>query len=330
MKRLNLGLIGLGSQGRIHFRNCLRLKEAELTAVADISRRNLQFAKKMGVKNTYTNYEDLLKNERIEAVMICLPNFLHLESVVKAAEARKDIFLEKPLARKVEEGEEILSSVRRNGVKVMIGYDLRFNPVLKGLYEKIVSGFFGEVEIVHTTNLSQGPFSARSTDVGPKAVPPWWFDKELVGGGVLNDLGSHLVDLLMWYFGEVVDVRSHLRHMFNMEFEDSATCMLRFKNGPLATINVGWFSKDLIQSIQVYGTANNISVRMSPQSSLRFIWGDIKKRLHQFEDDSYYAEVKYFVQCSRDNVNPTPSVEDGLSNLQVISTAYKNAYELTE
>jgi predicted dehydrogenase len=106
--------------------------------------------------------------------------------------------------------------------------------------------------------------------------------------------------------------------------------MLRFKNGPLATINIGWFSKDLIQSIYVYGTANNISVRMSPQSSLRLIWGDIKKRLRQFEDDPYYAELKYFVECSRGNVNPTPSVEDGLSNLQVISTAYKNAYDLTE
>jgi predicted dehydrogenase len=306
------------------------LKEAELIAVADISKRNLHFAKRMGIKNTYTNYEDLLKDERIQAVVICLPNFLHLESVVKAAEARKDIFLEKPLARNVEEGEEILSNVRRTGVKVMIGYDFRFNPVLRRLHEKIVGGFFGEVQIVHTANMSQGPFSAKSTDVGPKAVPQWWFDKELVGGGALNDLGSHLVDLLMWYFGEVVDARSYLKHMFNMEFEDSATCMLRFKNGPLATMNVGWFSKDLVQSIQVCGTANNVSVCMAPQSRLHLICGDIKKRLHQFTDDPYYAELRYFAECLRRDVNPTPSAEDGLSGLQVISAAYRNAHELTE
>ena len=84
LKKVNLGVIGLGHQGRIHLRNCLHLKkEVKVLGVADVSEKALRFAKKIGVKNVYTDYEDLLKNEQIDAVVISLPNFLHLEGAHK-------------------------------------------------------------------------------------------------------------------------------------------------------------------------------------------------------------------------------------------------------
>ncbi len=324
MKQINLGLIGIGGQGRIHLRNCLRLKEAKLIGVADISETALKFAKKLGIRNVYKNYEDLLSNQQIDAVIISLPNFLHLESVTKAAEAGKDIFLEKPLARNVAEGQKILSSVKRNGVKLMLGYNLRFTAIIRELYEKIVDGFFGEVEIVQATNVSHGPFTPKGGMKRLRSVPSWWFNKELAGGGALLDLGSHLINLLIWCFGEIVNVKSYLGYKFNLELEDSAVCMLKFKSGPVATVNVGWFSKDFIQNIQVCGTAKSLCIHLSPPSILSLVWADIKRKLGKFEHDSYYTELKYFVECLRKDIVPLPSGKEGLTDLQVISMAYEN------
>lgn len=325
LKQLNLGIVGLGYQGKIHLRNCLRIKETKLLGVADVSEKALKFARKLGVKNVYTNYDDLLKNKQLDAIVISLPNFLHLEGAAKAAQAGKDILLEKPLARNVEEGEKIVSSVRRNRVRLMLGYDLRFNLVLRKIYDMIAEGVFGDVQIVEATNVSSGPFASRSDRVGPSPVPSWWFDKGLAGGGALLDLGSHLIDLLTWYFGEVKDVRSYLGYMFHMELEDVATCALKFKKGPLATIEVGWFSKDFIQSIQIFGTAKNIQVRFPSPSIIGIVWNDVKRKLGRHNHDPYYSELKYFVECLRKDELPHPSGEEGLRNLQIISLAYKNA-----
>lgn len=327
LKKVNLGIIGLGFQGEIHLRNALLLRDAKVVGVADVSEKALKFARRMGVKNRYVSYEDLLKDENLDAAIISLPNFLHLEAAVKAAEAGKHIFLEKPLARNVEEGKRILSSIRKNGVYLMVGYDLRFHPLLRKVRQKILEGFFGKVQVVEATNISGGPFSSRSDRVGPIPVPSWWFNKDLVGGGVLLDLGSHMIDLLSWYFGEADILESYLRRMFNIDLEDVASCMLNFQNGPIATVKVGWFSKDHMQSVQICGTAKNMWVLISPKSSLGTIWGDIKRRFGFHNHDPYYSELEYFVSCLQREEQPQPSGDDGLRCLRLISQAYEKAFE---
>lgn len=299
-------------------------------AVADTSKSALEYAAKTGVKNVYANYEDLLKNQQIDAVIISSPNFLHLESATKAAEAGKAILLEKPLARNVQEGEKILSSVGKNGVKLMLGYPMRFNPSLKELREKIIDGFFGEVQLAEATNVSNGPFTARSDGVGPSPVPSWWFDKELVGGGALLDLGVHMINLFAWYFGEAESVSSYLGYKLNMSLEDFATCIIRFKNGPLALIKAGWFSKNGLESISICGTANNFSTMPPQKSRLRFIWTDFKKNVGVRSTPSPFAEeLRYFVDCVLSDVTPSPSGQEGLFDLKIISMAYQNAFRLT-
>ncbi|MEM5853665.1 MAG: Gfo/Idh/MocA family oxidoreductase [Candidatus Aenigmatarchaeota archaeon] len=324
MKKVNLGIVGLGFQGKVHLRNSLHLKGVNVVGVADVSEKALNYARKMGMKKVYKNYEELLKDDRLDAVVISLPNFLHLESVVKAAEAEKDIFLEKPLARNVEEGEKIVSCVKKSNVKLMVGYDLRFHHVIREIYKKLNNGFFGQVQIAEATNVSGGPFSLRSDRVGPVPVSSWWFNKELVGGGALLDLGSHMIDLLTWFFGEVDYIKCYFGYVFNLDLEDAATCVLKFKNGPLATVKVGWFSKDYMQSIQICGTAKSLTANLSQHGVWTRVWSDIKKKIGLCGCDPYYLELKYFVNCLRNDENPVPSAEDGLTTLRIISQAYES------
>lgn len=327
MNKINFGIIGLGNQGKIHLRNCMRLKNAMVKSVADISKKNLEFARKFGVKDIYTNYEDMLKDEQINAVIISLPNFLHLEASVKAADAGKHVFIEKPMGRNVEECREILSAIRRNGVKLMVGYGLRFNPIVKRIREKIMDGFFGEVQIVESTYVSGGPFTPKSNKAGPVPVPSWWFDKKLAGGGSLLDLGSHMIDMLLWFLGEVKDIESYISYTFNLEIEDVATCMLKFRKGPLAVVNVGWFSKDFIRSIQICGTSKNLWFNLSRLNVGKKIWNDLKKKIGWYNSDSYYLELAHFVNCLQQDAEPSPSGEDGLRCHEVLSWAYRKAFK---
>ena len=106
------------------------MPNAEVVAVADTAQTALERAKALGVKNTYTDYNEMFKNPEVDAVLISLPTHLHLKCAQQAAEAKKDIFLEKPIAVTVEEAKEIISAAQRNSVKLMLGYPLRFNKPL--------------------------------------------------------------------------------------------------------------------------------------------------------------------------------------------------------
>jgi predicted dehydrogenase len=329
MRQVNIGIIGVGGQGKIHIRNCLHMPNVKLWAAADVSQKGRAYAEKVGIRKTYKDYEDLLKDQKVDAVIIGLPNFLHHDSAVKAAEAKKDILLEKPLARNVREGEEILAAARKNRVKLMLGYDMRFSPVLQKLHERINDGFFGEVQIAEVTFVGLGPFTSRSYMTEPQPVPSWWFDKELVGGGALLDLGSHMINLLAWYFGGVRSAKSYLGYKYNMELEDLATCFLEFNNGTIAIINVGWFSKDFIRSIQIFGTAKSFFTHIARRTRSSIIWNDIKRRFGLHSHDVYFAEIEHFVECVRNDVQPSPSGEEGLLDLQIITMAYNNASRIT-
>jgi len=312
--------------GKIHLHNCLHLKDARLIAVSDVSEKSLLTAKKAGIKHVFKDYKDLLKDPSINAVIISLPTFLHAEAAIEAAEHGKHMLVEKPLSRNTIEARRILSAVKRNGVKLMVGYPLRFSPSFTNLKNELKSGALGDVQIAIGDYISTGPFFPRDEKSipkpVPKPVPSWWFDKKLTGGGALIDLGCHMINLLKWYFGEVDSIQSHLGHRFNMNFEDHAACALKFKNGTLATLNVGWFAKYQKVKVDLYGTADHASATLRSPSLL-----DYAKKIFTIDTSSrFYKELEYFVGCISSDITPYPSGEEGLEDLRIISTAYKNTF----
>ena len=308
--------------GKIHLHNSLHLKNARLIAVCDISKKSLHTAKKAGVKKIFKDYNDLLKNPIINAVVISLPTFLHAEAAIKAAEHGKHILVEKPLARNTTEAKRILSAAKQNAVKLMVGYPLRFSPSFINLKNELKKGTLGDVQVAVANHISTGPFFSRAEKLIPKPVPSWWFDKKLTGGGALIDLGCHMINLLRWYFGEVTSIQSLLGHRFNMDFEDHATCVLKFKNGTIATLNVGWFARYHKVQVDLYGTVKHASATSKSPSII-----DYAKKIFRSDTSSgFYKELEYFVNCVSSDVTPIPSGEEGLEDLKLISTAYKNTF----
>jgi predicted dehydrogenase len=323
MKKIGLGIIGLGYIGNIHCRSSQRLESAELTAVADVSKRALKKAKEMGAKKTYTDYEELLKDPDVDAVIIGLPTHLHLDSAKRAAEAKKHIFLEKPMARTVSEAKEIISQTNRNGVKLMMGYHLRFNDSFRSLKEQINSGVLGDVESAFATFVSSGPFFHRNEDNAPVPVPEWWFNRQFTGGGVLMDMGCHMINLLRFFFGEVVAIRSHLGYRFNMDFEDLALCMARFESGTVAVINVGWFSQEYSLKVELFGSVKHSLVENVPSNPFSTIVQTLATGIPRFYR-SHFNELQHFVNCLLEDKSPSSTGLDGLKDMEAISQAYKN------
>jgi len=308
--------------GRIHLQNCLSLKNVRIVVVSDVSEKSLLVAKKAGVKYVFKDYNELLKNPNIDAVIISLPTFLHAEAVVKAAEHGKDILVEKPLARNIGEAEQIVSAAKLSGVKLMVGYPLRFSPSFIALKNEIKLGTLGDVQVAVANHISTGPFSAKAENAIPKPVPTWWLDKKLTGGGALIDLGCHMINILKWYFGEIASIQSFLGHRFNMDFEDHATCVLNFKSGTVATLNVGWFARYHKVQVDLYGTVKHASATSRSPSLLDYA----KKIFKRNTSSIFYKELEYFVDCLNSDVTPSPSGEEGLEDLRLISTAYENTF----
>jgi predicted dehydrogenase len=323
MKKIGLGIIGLGFIGKVHLRNSMKLANVHLVAVSDVSRRALKEAKTAGVKKTFTNYKDLLKDSEISAVIIALPTHLHALCARDAAEANKHVFLEKPIARNVAEAKEIISAAQRNSVKLMIGYPLRFNRAYINLREQIKSGSLGDVEVAYATFVDSGPFKHRTQDYAPSPVPAWWFKKELTGGGVLVDLGSHMINLLRWYFGEVTNIRSILGHRFNMDFEDNATCLTRFDSGTLAVINVGWFSQQFQQKVELFGTVKHAMANNVPPNRILAAVQMLTMGTTTFWQPHIH-ELEYFTNCLLCDKQPSPSGYDGVKDLEAIELAYNS------
>lgn len=325
MREVGLGLIGLGYMGKTHLRNCFSLKHAKLVAVCDVSKRARNFAEKMGVKKTFREYQQLLRDPSVDAVIIALPTYLHAICVQEASEAGKDIFLEKPLARNVTEGKEIISMVSRNGVDLMVGYHLRFCSSFRVLKEKMLSGMLGDVQLGYASAIGSGPFFHRAEAQVPRHVPSWWWEKQFTGGGALLDLGSHLINLVRWYFGKVADVKSHLGFRFNLNIEDHATCLIKFVTGQIFVLNVGWFSAEGQIKVELLGTVRHATAFHMPSNKIISAIQYMTKRITPKFNLPYLNELQHFVSCVTQGVPSSPSGIDALKDLEIISSAYKSA-----
>jgi predicted dehydrogenase len=231
--------------------------------------------------------------------------------------------MEKPLAVNLTEAKEIVAAASRNSVKLMVGYPLRFNEKFIDLKERTEKGLLGDIEVAYSTYISSGPFFHRADGHSPVPVPDWWWSKELTGGGALVDLGSHIINLLRWFFGEITHIRSHLGYRFNLEFEDSATCLAKFSSGTKAVMTVGWFMQGYVLRTEFFGTVGHALEEHRPGNILLTATQMLttgKSKFHQ----PHYDELKYFFDCLQNDSVPSPTGEDGIKDLEAITQAYKN------
>jgi len=334
-------MIGLGKMGRLHMMNCLHMDNVKVVAAADASKNSLQRAKAFGVENLYSDYHEMLSKEHgLDVAIITLPHFLHFDSVQSALEAGLNVFEEKPMANTVDECRKIMNLATNSGRKFTIGHSMRFIEAIEKMKATVENGEIGDLEVLTLEEVYNGPFAHPLV---PAPVPEWWFDPKKSGGGVLIDLGYHLIDLFRFFVGDCKLLFSCLDHKFNLPVEDGAIAILTSANSSTkGIINVGWYQKIIFPKWNLrailHGNAGYVSsediipsnfyvhaMKEGTKNVLRRIVGKkIRPLAYTYFYESYYRELRHFFNCIEQDLEPAVSAEDGLRIIEVIEEAYRN------
>lgn len=200
-------------------------------------------------------FEDLLGHPEVDVVCLCTPSGQHAEQAVAAARAGKHVLVEKPMALDLAGADAMISACEENGVRLGVVLQRRAEPLFARVREAIRSWDLGEL----TLGAIVVPYH-RSQDYYDGAG--WRGTWALDGGGVLMNQGIHLVDLLVWYMGDPVEVEARAGTLHrNIEVEDTLTANLRFSNGALATVTATTTAAPgFPHRVEVYGTRGGIQI----------------------------------------------------------------------
>ena len=305
MKKINVGVIGVGAMGYNHARVYYRLEEANLVAVSDVSERTLnKVCEKYDAKG-YSDYEDLLKDPEIEVVSVCVPTTHHHDVVMKAIEYGKHVLVEKPIAFSLEEAEEMIAAAKEKGVILGTGHVERFNPAVQKAKELIENDVIGDV--VSASAKRVGPFPPRIKDVG-----------------VCIDLAIHDLDVMYYLFNEDVEqVYGTMSSILDKtDFEDHAEIMVSFTNAT-GILEVNWLTPYKRREIEITGTDGIISVDYIEQSIE--VFGKFAQDITIKHEEPLKEELKSFLEAVDEGKDPVITGEDGLNALKMVIAASKSS-----
>ena len=252
--KIKWGVIGCGGiADRRTLPGMMLAENAELIAVMDTNFSAAQACKeKYGAKFAFDNIEELLALEEIQAVYIATPVFCHKAQAFAAAKAKKDILIEKPVGLTSEEALEIAEFCKAEGVKLGVGFMMRFHAYHQKMKELIQSGAIGEV------------VSARSqlTCWYPEMDNCWRQERKLSGGGAMMDMAIHCIDLIRYISGqEVVEAAGLVgNQVFKYNVEDAGGVIMRLANGAVAYVDANFNIPDAAAKckMEFYGTKGSI------------------------------------------------------------------------
>lgn len=322
-KRLiKIGIIGCGGISQPHVRGYLRVADqARVTAVADIVQQQAEErAKQAGGAHVYTDYHDMLAQEELDAVDICLPHHLHKDAIVAAARAGKHILCEKPLCLSMDEASAVQQAIQESGVTLMCAHNQLLLPAVQEARRLLDDGLLGKVYEVRTTDSFYNNF--RPETMG------WRAHREFIGGGELIDTGYHPTYLLLYLAAarpvEVVAMLSKHRLQI-MDGEDSAQVLVRFENGIVGNIVTSWayVPSPTTDKLTIVGEKGHM---YSNGKDLHYkLHGEEPQTISFTVDNSYEVEMIDFVQRLAEKKRPIHTEVEGIQVLQIILNAYTSA-----
>jgi UDP-N-acetyl-2-amino-2-deoxyglucuronate dehydrogenase len=268
VQRVRTALIGCGKVGQIHARALGSLPESELVAVCDADAARAEaFATRFG-GHPFTDVAAMLDQSRPKAVVIATPHPQHAGPAILAAEAGAHVLVEKPLAATLSDCDAMLASARRAGVKLSVISQRRLYEPIQRMRAAIDAGKIGQPALGVVTMLSWRDPSYYRSD-------PWRGRWATEGGGVLVNQSPHHLDLLRWFMGEIEEVSgswANLNHP-EIEVEDTAVAIVRFRNGGLGSIVVSVAQRPGIHAkIHIHGS-NGASVGCETDRGATFVAG---------------------------------------------------------
>ena len=325
-EKIKIGLVGTGRIGAMHAEHlCHRIHRADLVAIVSRSQANAErLAETLGVSKASDQISTILDDPEIDAVAICSSTDTHSEFIIRAAEAGKHIFCEKPIDLDLDRVDRALAAVRSAGVKLQIGFHRRFDPNFQEVEQQVRNGAVGELNLVRITSRDPGP-------------PPLDYIK--TSGGLFLDMSIHDFDMARFLVGSEVEevfAKGTCRTdpaIGEAGDVDTAVIVLIFKNGCMVTIdNCRKASYGYDQRVEVFGSkgmawADNNTPHRTGLGNAEGM--HTSKPLDFFLEryvDAYLAQMNAFIDSVLKGEEPSVTGIDG-RNPVVIALAAKRSME---
>ncbi|GAV14224.1 Gfo/Idh/MocA family oxidoreductase [Paenibacillus sp. chi10] len=321
-KQISVGLVGLGRLGRQHADNLAhRIPNCKLMAVCSVIPEEVEEAQQeLNVPYGYTNYEDMLRNQELDAIFIASPSSYHCEQIEQALEAGFHVFSEKPLGLYMEEALRVQKAVRKHPNQVfMLGFMRRYDRSYAYAKKQIEAGAIGE------------PVLIRCYGIDPAQAMPGFmqFAKSNYSGGLFLDMAIHDLDLARWYLGveaeRVWAIGGSHRYTELAELNDAETgaALVQFADNKMGIFVAGRnCAHGYHIETEIIGTQGSLRIGTVPEKNQVMILDDrgvvrecANGFLERFEQ-AYMDEAVEFVQAILEGRQPKVTVEDG-----VLSTA---------
>jgi 1,5-anhydro-D-fructose reductase (1,5-anhydro-D-mannitol-forming) len=327
--KYKVGIIGYGKMGQIRHN---AIKETEMGEVVAVSETNPVFSNS-SLPNV--SHDEIINHPEIDAVIICTPNFLNKPLTVKALNAGKHVFCEKPPAFSAKEVEEVIDAEKNsNGKKLMYGLNHRHHDSVIKMKEIVSEGEFGKIIWM------RGRYGKSVTE---DYFNQWRAKKELAGGGIVIDQGIHMLDLFMYLGGDFDIVKAEVSNLYwNLDVEDNAFVILKNSHsGLVASLHstmTQWrhlFSLEvflekgymvlngLITSTMSYGE-EVLSLARNRSTAPAATWRDEVKTQY-LNDHSWRYEMEHFFGAIKEDRPVTiGNSRDALSLMKLIDEIYKS------
>ena len=314
VKKIKWGIAGCGRFTENSFLPAIRLiRKSNVTSIysGDFSRAK-SLAEKFGLQNEFDNYDEFLKSD-IDAVYIASSNSNHYKQVIKAAQAKKNILCEKPLALTSAQAEEMVNVCKENNVLLAVNYVHRFHPLVLKAKELIVDQKLGKlVSIDVHFNIDFPPDNN------------FRFKKELSGGGALRDIGTHMIDLLRYFGGEIETIDGVVENLiYQSEVDDFALGTVKFLKGGYGTFNVSYNNKKAFNRIEILCHKGAIAIDnligkklLAPK--LTIVLEDETRKSFRKRGNKMMYVIKSVQKSFLKNEIPHATGEDGLINIKLM------------
>ena len=337
--KIKWGVIGCGGiADRRTLPGMMLADNAELIAVMDAYMPAAEKCReKYNAKYAFDKMEDVLAIDEIQAVYIASPVFCHKEQAFAAADAGKDILIEKPVGLTAAEAEEIAAYCEARGVKLGVGFMMRFHSYHQAMKEIVSSGKIGEIVSAR----------AQLTCWYPEMENCWRQDMKLSGGGAMMDMGVHCVDLIRYITGlEVVEAAGICgNQIFKYSVEDAGGVIMRLSNGAVAYVDANFNIPDAAAKckIEFYGTKGSIFAQgtisqveggeievLCTDDSLGYDVNQDRNEVAPLEvkvefGNMYTKEIEAFGKAVAGEVEVAITAKDAIASQKVIEAAYASS-----
>jgi len=317
---VKVGIVGLGTMGRQHAEAYRQMPDVQLSVVYDHHRDRAEaFAREFGTA-VARDWDDFFN--QCEIVDICTPTYRHTEYALAAIQAGKAVVCEKPLARTIEECEQIVEAVHRHSALFMPAHVLRFFPEYRTAHQMVKAGTLGTVAAVRMR---------RGGDF-PRTKSDWYADYEK-SGGIIMDLIIHDLDWVRWTLGEVERVYAKSLTFRQVEHLDYTLVTLRLRNGAVAHIEGTWCDPGGFRvAFEICGDAGMLEYDSAQMVALRIArraeegqGGGVEVPESPAVANPYYLELRHFIECYRTGQQPEITVEDGMEAVRLTLAAIESA-----